>query len=630
MKRLVPKTLNLGLLGRACATGFLLSALTVHAQALPGQALPGQDHAGDTTHAQQLAWWKNQRFGMFIHWGPVAQRGQEISWSRGGGIPTAEYDSLYKTFNPTGYNAGEWVRIAQSAGMKYMVLVTKHHDGFCEFNTKLTPYNIMSPNSPFRRDIVKEMADSAHKMGMGLGLYYSPTDWYVHPSQDTTPYSSEYLTQYTNQVVDELLTNYGRVETVWWDGSSIGADPQALLKRMQQKQPWILVNGRGDHGSVSDYGTPEQTIGAFDTLHAWESCMTIDGGGQWAWNPTGGVKPLRALIDMIVGTADGGGNCLLNVGPRPDGIIDPLQVGRLKEIGQWMDKYGQSIYGTTGGYIPSGSWGGSTHKGDTVYLHLKKFNGTVTIPPLNSTIMSTASLTGGTPVVEQTQFNLRITLPLQNIDSLYTILKIIVNPNKPFITFKNVAIGGTATQSSLAFAGTPDRAIDGNTDGNFSSNSVTHTDNSAGAWWMVDLLNDYAITAVNIFNRSESVDRLSDYNVILLDNNQTLVWTSHQTSAPSPNTLIDAGGRTARFVKVELTGTNYLSLAEVQVLVNIPTIIRSKAGLTRIKSASGSRLNRNPTPIFRKAESNQNFDLSGGRVRSRIVTDKDLAPNKAK
>ncbi len=620
MKRSIRSALHFGLLGRVSAIGLLLSAFTLHAQ----------NHPQDTTHAQQLAWWKNQRFGMFIHWGPVSQRGQEISWTRGNGIPTAEYDSLYKTFNPTGYNAGEWVRIAKGAGMKYMVLVAKHHDGFCEFSTTQTSYNIMSPNSPFRRDIVKELADSAHQMGMGLGLYYSPTDWFVKSRDDATPYTSQYLTQYTNQVVDELLTNYGRIETIWWDLSPIGANPQALLQRMQQKQPWILVNNRGDHASIGDYSTPEQTIGAFDTLHAWESCMTIDGKDQWAWNPTGGVKPLRALIDMIVGTADGGGNCLLNVGPRPDGIIDPLQVGRLKEVGQWMDKYGESIYGTTGGYIVSGNWGGSTHKGDTVYLHLKKFNGTVTIPPLSSTIVSTTSLTGGTPVVEQSQFNIKITLPLQNIDSLYTVLKIIVNPNKPFSTYKNVAIGGTATQSSLAYAGTPDRAIDGITNGNYSSNSVTHTDSTAGAWWMVDLLNDYAINFVNVFNRSDYMDRLSDFNVILLDNNQTPVWTSHQTSAPNPNTLIDAGGRTARFVKVELTGSNYLSLAEVQVLINIPTTIRGKSALTRNKTASGARLSRNPTPIFRKAESNQIFDLSGGRVRSRIVSEKDLAPNKAK
>ncbi len=416
MKISICKVRDLGLLGRAGVLCLLLSAFTLHAQ----------NHPQDTTHAQQMAWWKKQRFGMFIHWGPVAQRGQEISWSRGNGIPTAEYDSLYKTFNPTGYNAGEWVRIAQSAGMKYMVLVAKHHDGFCEFSTTQTSYNIMSPHSPFRRDIVKELADSAHQMGMGLGLYYSPTDWFVKARGDGTPYTSQYLAQYTNQVVDELLTNYGRIETIWWDLTPIGANPQALLQRMRQKQPWILVNNRGDHTSIGDYTTPEQTIGAFDTLHAWESCMTIDGKDQWAWNPTGGVKPLRALIDMVVGTADGGGNCLLNVGPRPDGIIDPLQVGRLKEIGQWMNKYGESIYGTTGGPVPSGSWGGMTHKADTLYLHLKKFNGTVSIPAIRGTIASTISLTGGVPLVTQATGATTITLPMQNIDSLYTVLRMVL------------------------------------------------------------------------------------------------------------------------------------------------------------------------------------------------------------
>lgn len=607
MKFVGLKTANRGSLGRIWAIGVLLSFLNVHAQS----------HSLDTTHAQQMAWWKNQRFGMFIHWGPVAQRGHEISWSRGTGIPTAEYDSLYKTFNPTSFNAGEWVRIAQSAGMKYMVMVTKHHDGFCEFNTTQTSYNIMSPQSPFRRDIVKELADSAHHLGMGLGLYYSPTDWFVGNNG-----SAQYLTQYTNQVVDELLTNYGRIETIWWDLNPIGADPQGLLKRMREKQPWILVNNRGDHAGIGDYMTPEQVIGAFDTLHAWESCMTIDGGDQWAWNPTGGVKPLRQLIDMVVGTADGGGNCLLNVGPRPDGIIDPIQVGRLKEIGLWMEKYGESIYGTTGGYLAKGSWGGSTHKEDTLYLHLKKFNGTITIPGINATIISATSLTGGVPVVTQAPFSIKITLPPQHIDTLYTVLKLVLDPKKKVSSYKNAALAGTATQSTTTYGGTADRAIDGTTDGNFSNNSVTHTDNTAGAWWMVDLLSDYSISYVNIFNRSEFADRLGEFNVILLDRDQTPVWSSLQSGIPDASISIDAGGRTARFVKVQLTGANYLSLAEVQVLVNTPTTSRSPVGKVRGKSTGGNQSGRNPTPIFRKTDSNQGFNLSGGRVRTRIESGK--------
>ncbi|MDB6036143.1 MAG: Alpha-L-fucosidase, partial [Verrucomicrobiales bacterium] len=550
-------------------------------------------------------------FGMFIHWGPVALRGQEISWSRGNQIPTAEYDALYKQFNPTGFNGGEWVRVAQRAGMKYMVFVAKHHDGFCEFNTALTDYSIMSPQSPFRRDVTKELVDSAHQLGMGIGLYYSPTDWYVGNNG-----SAAYLTQYTNQVVDELLSHYGRIETIWWDLNPVGADPAALLQRMRKKQPWILVNNRGDHVSMGDYDTPEQRVGAFDTLHAWESCMTIDGTNQWAWNPNGGLKPLSQLIGRIVQTADGGGNCLLNVGPRPDGIIDPPMVARLQEIGDWMGRYGESIYGTVGGPIVGGTWGGATHRGDTMYIHLKPFAGTVTLPGVNATIVSTASLGGGSPTVVQTPMAIKITLPVQNIDPLYTVLKMVLDPSRPVMHYRNLALGGAATQSATAFGGAPERAIDGNTDGNFNGNSVTHTDSAAGAWWSVDLGASYPIGYVSIYNRTDGLmGRLGDYNVILLDQGENPIWTSHQTAYPNPVANIDAGNRAARYVKIQLTGSGYLSLAEVQVLMDtLTTSIRGKGG-ARLQGARNVSRGKPVTPVFKRGDAGQAYNLNGGAIR---------------
>jgi len=585
--------------------------------------LYAQNHAFDTTHAQQMAWWKAQRFGMFIHWGPVALRGEEISWSRGNQIPTAVYDTLYKAFNPTGFNGGQWVRIAQNAGMKYMVFVTKHHDGFCEFNSALTNYKITSPLSPFRRDVTKELADSAHALGMGFGIYYSPTDWYVGNNG-----SASYLTYYTNQVVDELMSNYGRIETVWWDLNPVGYNSTTLINRMRQKQPWIIVNNRGDFSPVGnshlqlgsgDYLTPEQVLGSFDTLTAWESCMTIDGADQWAWNPNGGVKPLRQLIDMVVKTADGGGNCLLNVGPRADGIIDPLQVNRLQQIGTWMRQYGESIYGTVGGPIVFGSWGGTTHIKDTMYVHLQRFAGTVTIPGVNATIVSTTSLTGGTPVVTQNPTTITITLPPQNIDSLYTVLKMVLDPTRPVMHYRNVALVCNATQSSTAYAGVPTRACDDNTDGIYNNNSVTHTDSTAGAWWMVNLGANYPISFVSIYNRTDGwMYRLGDYNVILLDQNQNPIWSNHQTSYPNPLTTIDAGGRTARYVRIQLTGTGYLALAEVQVMMDtLTTPIKGRAG---VKPRSGSRISgkMGSSPVFNPKGSNKDYDLSGEVVRQRL------------
>ena len=555
-----------------------------------GAALYAQDHSKDTTHAQQLQWWKAQRFGLFIHWGPVSIKGEEISWSRGNQIPTNVYDTLYKLFNPTGFNAGQWVKIAQDAGMRYMVFVTKHHDGFCEFNSALTNYKITSPQCPFRRDVTKELADSCHKAGLGFGVYYSPTDWYVGNNG-----SAAYLTYYTNQVVDELLSNYGRIEVVWWDLAAIGADPTTLLNRMRQKQPWVLVDNRGDNSTVGwDFKTPEQVFGSFDTLTPWESCMTIDGANQWAWNPDGGVKPLKQLIGMVVGCADGGGNCLLNVGPRPDGIIDPPMVSRLQQIGAWMQKYGESIYGTVGGPIVGGSWGGTTHKGDTMYVHLAPWSGTVTIPPVNATIVSSTCLTGGTPTIVQRSGSISISLPAQNIDSIFTIIKMVLDYSKPLFHYKNVALGKTATQSSTGYGGTADRAVDGNIDGVFNDNSVTHTNSQAGAWWMVNLGSAFTISSIEIYNRTDGyMDRLSDFTVTILDRSQNVVWSNHQTTYPNPVTQIDVGGINGQYVRIQLTGTNYLSLAEVKVNVDtLPPAGIKQEMVTRTFHPSGTSIHR--------------------------------------
>jgi alpha-L-fucosidase len=529
--------------------------------------LLASDPSQITTHAAELEWWKDQRFGMFIHWGPVALRGEEISWSRGNQITKTDYDNLYKSFNPTGFNASQWVQIAKDAGMNYMVFTSKHHDGFCEFNSALTQYKITAPACPFGRDVTKELATACNNAGMGWGIYYSPTDWYV----DDYPSSVAPLTlgtYYSNQVVDELLTNYGRVDTVWFDlGGISGVDGATLLNRMRQKQPWVLVNNRGNMGSLGDYATPEQTVGTYDPVNPWESCMTIDGQNQWAWNPDGGVKSLKTLIDMIVDCACGGGNCLLNVGPRPDGVIDPPMVSRLQEVGAFMGSYGESIYSTDGGPIPpSTSWGGTTRTGNYVYVHLNKnFTGNVTIPSINATLVSSTCLTGGTPSVVQGTNGISISMASQYINSLDTIIKLQFDYTRPLFT--NLALGKTATQSSTGYGGVPGRAVDGNVDGNFNNNSITHTNNDSQAWWQVDLGSVSSITTIQVYNRTDSnMDRLSDYNVYVLDANQSVVWSNHQTTYPNPMTILSVGGINGRYVKVQLTGTNYLSLAEVEVL----------------------------------------------------------------
>ncbi|MGC8638452.1 MAG: alpha-L-fucosidase [Isosphaeraceae bacterium] len=389
--------------------------------------------------------WQDMRFGMFIHWGPVSLTHQEIGWSRGAQTPIKEYDNLYKKFNPVKFNADEWVRIAKAAGMKYMILTTKHHDGFCMFATKETDYNIM--NSPFGRDVTKELADACRKQGIAFGTYYSVCDWHHPDFPFTSPGGSvrreksdlDAYNRYLLAQIRELITNCGPLLTIWNDV------PQAFqgrgvqtIKMVRELQPDILVNNRtGDGG---DYDTPEQRIGGFNLDRPWESCMTISAHNQWAWGgPKDGVKPLVDCLLMLVRGAGGNGNVLLNVGPTPEGVIEPIQVERLKEIGAWLAKYGESIYGTRGGpYKPTKSLA-STRKNNTVYIHITGWpEETVVLPPLPARIVKTRALTGGRASVKQSEAGIEISVPKADRQEIDTIVAL--DLDKPAIEIAPIAV----------------------------------------------------------------------------------------------------------------------------------------------------------------------------------------------
>ena len=376
---------------------------------------------------QDIEWFRDARFGLFIHWGPVSQKGTEISWSRLGAgiepprkrrvIPWEEYDSLYKTFNPTQFDAKKWVRIAKSAGMKYLVFTTKHHDGFCMFDTKMTDYKIT--NSPFKRDIVAETAKACHAEGMKLGFYYSQPDWH-HPDYMTENHA-RYL-EYMRAQLRELMTNYGKVDILWFDGLGGTAekwDAENLFKMIRELQPGILINNRA--GLPADFDTPEQKIGSFQADRPWESCITI--GTQWAYKPNEVVKSTKTCIQTLVRCAGGDGNLLLNVGPSPKGEIEPVQVERLTEIGKWLKRYGKSIYGTRGGpFLPS-DWGVSTQEGNTIYLHVLEWTSdTLKLPAIARKVVKCSALTGGKPEMIQSRDGIQVTIPKDNRDSTDTII----------------------------------------------------------------------------------------------------------------------------------------------------------------------------------------------------------------
>ena len=364
---------------------------------------------------QDMQRWRDMKFGLFVHWGPVSLMGTEIGWSRGGErrgrkgrgeIPVEVYDSLYLSFYPSRFDAKEWVRIAQEAGMRYLVFTTKHHDGFCMFDSRLTEYKIS--NSPFKRDIVRELADACHEAGLKLGFYYSQPD-YHHPDYRTENHA-RYI-KYLHEQIRELCTNYGRVDIIFFDGLGGKAEDwnsETMFKIVRQLQPHVVIDNRA--GLPGDYDTPEQHIGKFQRGRAWETCMTI--GDQWAWKTGDNVKTLKQCIQTLVRVVGGDGNFLFNVGPMPTGEIEPRQVAILKGMGEWLRKYGEGIYGTRGGPFKSGAWGASTCRGNRVYLHILNWHGErFFLPPIDRKVIGTSLLTGGQLDIKQNQNEITLKVP---------------------------------------------------------------------------------------------------------------------------------------------------------------------------------------------------------------------------
>ena len=439
--------------------------------------------------------WRDMKFGMFIHWGPVSLVGTEIAWSRAGhrpgyggtgSIPVEIYDNLYKKFNPVEFNAQQWIQIAKDAGMKYIVFVSKTHDGFCMFDTKLTEHKIT--NSPFKRDVAKELSLACQKASLRFGFYYSPPDWY-HPDFRTDNHD-RYI-EYMHGQIRELCTNYGKIDIIWFDGLHGTAedwDSETMFKIIRQLQPHVIINNRA--GLEGDYGTPEQTIGGFNIDRAWETCMTL--GEQWAWKPNDNIKSLKQCIDLLVTAVGGDGNFLFNTGPMPTGRIEPRQAKRFRQMGQWLEKYGRSIYGTRGGPFMPGPWGVSTRTGSTIYIHVLKWRKKpLELPAIDRKILSASVLTGGTVKMNQTSEGIIFDADEQARESIDTIIALTLDGTamtiKPIITAPQAITAGKKATTSNVYRDLqkdygPQNAIDGS-----DSTRWATDDGLKEAWLEVDL-----------------------------------------------------------------------------------------------------------------------------------------------
>ncbi|MFC1783150.1 alpha-L-fucosidase, partial [Planctomycetota bacterium] len=425
----------------------------------------------------KMQWWTDARFGMFVHWGPVSLMGTEIGWSRAGErrgrtgtgtIAMEVYDNLYRSFYPVEFNAQEWVELAQAAGMKYLVFTTKHHDGFCMFDSKLTDYTIM--NSPFKRDVVKELAEVCRAAGLRIGFYYSQPDW-RHEDYRNSPERHKRYIEYLHGHVRELLSNYGKIDIMWFDGLSGQAedwDADRLFKLVRSLQPEIIINNRC--GLPGDFDTPEQRIGAFQTDRAWETCMTI--GTQWAWKVNEEVKSLKQCLRTLIQVVGGDGNLLFNVGPMPTGTIEPRQAETLREMGRWLNKYGESIYKTRGGPFKPDWWGVSTYNGNRIYLHVLDWAGqdTFNLPAVNARVVNSRLLTGGEVAVKQDEEGINITVNPQDQQELDTIVVLELDKQAkdilPVERFSHSVATGKPAQASNVYRGRvetygPDKAFDG-------------------------------------------------------------------------------------------------------------------------------------------------------------------------
>lgn len=372
-------------------------------------SLGAQDFTTESEAARdaRMQWWREARFGMFIHWGAYAVPAGTYKGERVPGIgewimsrakiPVADYEQFAHAFNPVQFDPDEWVRIAKDAGMKYIIITSKHHDGFAIFDSKVSPYDIVDA-APYRKDAIAALAAAAKRQGIRFGVYYSIMDWH-HPdaqAPNTPEYNSRtwsnpnfdrYLETYMKPQVTELVRQYPNIDVLWFDGEWVAdwtdEKGKALYNYLRTIRPDLIINNRVGHSrqglaglnkenrvGIGDFGTPEQRVPPEGLPGVdWETCMTMN--DTWGFKSyDDDWKDTKTLVRTLIDVASKGGNFLLNVGPTAQGRIPGPSVSRLSEMGDWMRQNGEAIYGTKVSPYGQPAWGRYTAKGATVYAHI--------------------------------------------------------------------------------------------------------------------------------------------------------------------------------------------------------------------------------------------------------------------
>ncbi len=445
----------------------VLSVLILNIGCTPKQKAKETKEVVKLSDDERMEWWREAGFGMFIHWGPYAIPGGERNGEicKGGAewimdkldYTIEDYENeVSSKFNPVKFDADAWVKMAKDAGMKYIVLTSKHHDGFCMWDSDITNYDVMEA-CPYKKDIVKELSEACKRGGIRFCLYHSIVDWH-HPQAQAPLYPNynagqkdqtvvnpefpEYYKNYLKPMVGELLTKYDNVDVVWFDGdwiadytTEMGKDFYSYIRSIK---PNVIVNNRVDKGRngmegmdkegnfAGDFGTPEQEIPATGIDSDWEACMTMN--GSWGYKPSDtNWKSSDMLIEHLVDIVSKGGNFLLNIGPDAQGLFPPESVERLAEMGKWTKANGESIYAAKASPYDRPEWGRYTSKEGVIYAHVFDWpeDGVLKLNP-SAKVKSASLLAGSKDKLEVINENgeLSLKLPKDAPDAYVSVIKI--------------------------------------------------------------------------------------------------------------------------------------------------------------------------------------------------------------